>query len=408
MANMRPFAAAALAAAIATPALAAEEHSQHIYLNPSIGMQWFDEDRDLSETDTFNIGAEYRFTDRWAVEGVFSRANADRQHQPGNSGFQALRLDGLYYFADPHESWNPYVALGAGDAEWEGDATPSNLRKTLGTFNTRETRVNAGGGFRYNFNDGFSARFDVREFHGIDDSTFDTQVSLGLSFAFGRSADSEPASEPEPMDSDNDGVNNSRDQCPGTTRGASVNSQGCEADADNDGVVDSADQCPNTPAGASVNNRGCEIDSDNDGVVDSRDECPGTSAGADVDNQGCTGETESVETFTLNIQFPTNSSVIGSEYDQELQQVADFMNEHPETTVEVAGHTDSAGEAGYNQFLSQRRAESVANRLVDTMGINSSRVSAAGYGETQPVASNDTASGRAENRRVEARIQVER
>ncbi|PAV25967.1 hypothetical protein CF392_08320 [Tamilnaduibacter salinus] len=405
MANMRPLAAAALAAAMATPAFAAEDHSQHIYINPSIGMQLFDEDRDLSETDTFNIGLEYRFTDRWAVEGAFSRANADRQHQPGNSGFQELRLDGLYYFANPHDTWNPYVAVGAGDAEWKGDA---GRTKTLGTFNTRETRVNAGAGFRYNFSEGFSARFDVREFHGIDDSTFDTQASLGFSLAFGRSADSEPAPEPEPMDSDNDGVNDNRDQCPNTASGASVNSQGCETDADNDGVVDSADQCPNTPTGASVDSRGCETDSDNDGVVDSRDECPGTSAGATVDNTGCTGETESVETFTLNIQFPTNSSVIGNQYDAELQRVADFLKANPETIVEIAGHTDSAGEASYNQALSQRRAEAVANRLVERLNVDSSRVGATGYGESEPVASNDTASGRAENRRVEARIQVER
>lgn len=173
-------------------------------------------------------------------------------------------------------------------------------------------------------------------------------------------------------------------------------------------MADSRDQCPNTPAGAEVNSRGCELDSDNDGVVNSQDQCPDTTAGATVDETGCEGITETVETIELRVQFPTNSSVIDNAYDNEIRRVADFMEEYPETTVEIAGHTDSAGEAGYNQFLSQRRAEAVAGRLTGPLGVDPDRVSAVGYGEAEPVATNDTPAGRAQNRRVEARIQVRR
>ncbi|PXX93315.1 hypothetical protein DIT71_00490 [Marinobacter vulgaris] len=394
---MRPLTLAALTASLATPALADRE--QTIYLNPFVGFQLFDDKRDLSETATFGLGAEFRFHPNWAVEAVYSNADADRKYTDGNSDFKEYRLDGIYYLAGPDEAWNPYVSAGAGHADFGDDVLAV---QTAGSDH-EETRVNVGAGFRYNVSDSVSIRAELREFHGIDESTFDTQATLGLSFAFSRTL-----SEPEPMDADNDGVPDNRDQCPNTPAGVSVDNNGCERDDDGDGVANSQDQCPNTPAGASVNNRGCELDSDNDGVVNSQDQCPGTTAGAEVDDTGCEGVTETVETIELKVQFPTNSSVIADSYDSEIRRVADFMREYPETTVEIAGHSDSRGDAEYNRFLSQRRAEAVAARLTDALGISADRVDAVGYGEAEPVASNDTAAGRAENRRVEARIQVRR
>lgn len=394
---MRPLAVATLAASLATPALADDQQS--LYLNPFAAYQLFDDKRDLSETGTFGVGVEYRFLPNWAVEAVYSRADADRKYRPGSSDFDEIRLDGTYYFAGQDEAWNPYVSLGAGHADFGDDVLAV---QTAGSDHD-ETRVNVGAGVRYNVSDLVSIRGDLREFHGIDESTFDTQVSLGLSLAFHRTT-----SEPTPADADNDGVADNRDQCPGTPAGASVDSAGCELDGDNDGVADSRDECPNTPAGASVNSKGCELDSDNDGVVDSKDQCPGTAAGAEVDSTGCEGVTETVETIELRVQFPNNSSVIDDTYDAEIQKVADFMAEHPETTVEIAGHSDSIGDADYNRDLSQRRAEAVADRLTQSLGVDEDRVSATGYGEAEPIASNGTPAGRAQNRRVEARIQVSR
>lgn len=397
---MRPVALAALATSLTTPALA--ERQETIYINPFAGYQLFDDKRDLSESGTFGVGLEYRFRPNWAVEAVYSRADADRKYVSGDSDFDEVRVDGTYYFAGPESAWNPYVSLGAGHADFGSDASGPF---TAGS-NHDETRVNVGTGFRYHVTDGLSIRGDLREFHGIDESTFDTMVSLGVSWAFTRTV-AGPAPK-APADADNDGVPDTRDQCPGTPAGVSVDSNGCELDGDNDGIADSRDECPNTPAGAEVNNRGCELDSDNDGVVNSQDQCPNTTAGAKVDAEGCEGVTETVETIELRVQFPTNSSVINAAYDEEIRRVADFMAEYPETTVEIAGHTDSPGKASYNEFLSQRRAEAVAGRLTGPLGIDPDRVSAVGYGEAEPIASNDTPAGRAQNRRVEARIQVRR
>jgi len=366
---MRPVTAAVLASSLSVPALA--EIQDSIYLNPFAGYQLFDDKRDLDESATYGLGVEYRFLPNWAVEAVYSRADADRKYVAGESEFEEIRVDGTYYFAGPEAAWNPYLSMGAGHADF-GDG-PAN---TAGT-NHDETRVNLGGGVRYNISDRVSLRGDLREFHGIDESTFDTMVSLGLSVAFHRTtSEPEPAPEPAPKDSDNDGVPNSKDQC------------------------------PNTPAGAQVNSRGCELDSDNDGVVNSKDKCPDTAIGAEVDKTGCEGVTETVETMNLRVQFPTNSAQIDDTYDAELRRVSEFMEENPETVAEIAGHTDSMGTAEYNQDLSQQRAESVADRLISVHGIEADRVSAVGYGEAEPIATNDTAAGRAQNRRVEARIQV--
>ncbi len=403
MAFMRSLTLATAAATLVSP-IAIADSKQTIYLNPHVGYQVFDDQRDLSETGILGIGAEYRFTPNWAAEVVFSEGNADRKYVDGASDFQEIRLDGTYYFAGQDESWNPYLSIGAGKADFEDE--PIGY-ETLGTDHD-ETRVNVGGGFRYNVSDSISLRGDLREFHGVGEDTFDTQVSLGLSIAFNRTvSDSKPGPK-TPMDSDNDGVADNRDQCPNSPAGVSVNSNGCEQDSDGDGVPDSRDQCGATPAGLDVDSRGCELDDDNDGVLNDKDQCPGTAPGVSVDPTGCEGVVETVKTITIEVQFPSNSSVIGDRYDSEIRKVADFLKQNPQETVEIAGHSDSRGDADYNRFLSQRRADAVAQRLTDVLGVSEDRVTAVGYGEEQPVASNDTAAGRAENRRVEARFQVKR
>ncbi|SOB77622.1 OmpA-OmpF porin, OOP family [Marinobacter sp. LV10R510-11A] len=399
---MRPIAMAAIASVFAAPALA--DRNETIYINPFAAFQLFDDDRDLSESGTFGVGLEYRFKPHWAVEAIYSRADADRKYVSGSSDFEEYRVDGTYYFATPDEAWNPYLSLGAGHANFGVDDVISY--RTAGTDHD-ETRVNVGTGFRYNVTDSVSLRGDLREFHGIDESTFDTQASLGISFAFSRTVASAAAPAPKrAADTDGDGVPDSRDQCLGTPDGATVDSSGCEPDADRDGVTDSRDACPDTPAGAVVDMRGCELDSDNDGVVDTQDLCPNTTTGAKVDDTGCEGITETIDTFAIEVEFPTNSSVIDHSFDAELRRVADALEDNPGTVVEIAGHADNRGEASYNKRLSQRRAEAVAARLTGPLGVDSAKVSAEGYGETEPVASNETAAGRAENRRVEARIQV--
>ncbi|MFE8072289.1 OmpA family protein [Marinobacteraceae bacterium S3BR75-40.1] len=104
-----------------------------------------------------------------------------------------------------------------------------------------------------------------------------------------------------------------------------------------------------------------------------------------------------------DITFGVDQSNIRSDFTDVLESVALVLKEFDETAIRVSGHTDSSGSESYNQMLSERRADSVKDFLLN-QGIANSRIVAVGYGESQPVASNDTAAGRQANRRVELRL----
>lgn len=104
--------------------------------------------------------------------------------------------------------------------------------------------------------------------------------------------------------------------------------------------------------------------------------------------------------FPESILFATDSAAVSSASRSDLQALARNLNQYPDSTIQVIGHTDSTGSAGHNFDLSSRRAGAVASVLVDT-GVRGSRITATGKGEDDPIASNATTEGRAQNRRVE-------
>ncbi len=144
-----------------------------------------------------------------------------------------------------------------------------------------------------------------------------------------------------------------------------------------------------------------EPDSDGDGIPDSRDECPNTLKGGEVDGKGCLLTNQTI-TFH-NIGFELNSDQVTASTRPVLERVAQALNAQTNFSIEISGHTDSVGSAEYNEQLSLGRAESVRRLLIEN-GVAAERLTARGYGELDPVASNETASGRAMNRRVEFRV----
>jgi OOP family OmpA-OmpF porin len=135
-------------------------------------------------------------------------------------------------------------------------------------------------------------------------------------------------------------------------------------------------------------------------VVDRLDECPNTAAGVPVDTRGC----EIKDVIRLpGVNFETNSDRLRPGAENVLEDAAETLKRNPGLDVEVAGHTDSQGAAEYNQGLSERRARTVMDYLIGR-GVDEDMLSFRGYGESQPIADNATAAGRAENRRVELRI----
>lgn len=108
-------------------------------------------------------------------------------------------------------------------------------------------------------------------------------------------------------------------------------------------------------------------------------------------------------TFKSDVMFDTGSAVLKAGAYDELTRVAQVMNQYPETTIQIAGHTDSVGSESSNQILSERRADAVKNALA-AQGVNPARMRTLGYGESQPIADNNSDAGRQMNRRVTVTI----
>ncbi len=202
-------------------------------------------------------------------------------------------------------------------------------------------------------------------------------------------------------DSDGDGIVDGDDKCPSVAGIAAL--AGCP-DADGDGVADGDDTCPNE-AGPAANN-GCPwADKDGDSVLDKDDACPDVAG--PVANNGCPEVTEEVQKklndYARTILFDTGKSSIKAESTAVMVDIITILAEYPTAKFTVEGHTDSVGSASLNQKLSDSRANSVRDFLI-ARGIGADRLTAIGYGEDKPIATNKTRSGRAQNRRVEINL----
>jgi len=202
-------------------------------------------------------------------------------------------------------------------------------------------------------------------------------------------------------DSDGDGIADKDDACPNEAGLAAL--AGCP-DADGDGVADKDDACPNEAGPAE--NKGCPWpDTDGDGVLDKDDQCPDV-AGT-VANKGCPEVTEEVQKqlndYARTILFDTGKASLKTESVSVFVDIIKILKEYPTAKFTVEGHTDSVGSEKLNQSLSEKRANSVRDFLVKE-GIGADRLTAIGYGEAKPIASNNTRAGRTQNRRVEINL----
>ncbi|GAC13653.1 OmpA family protein [Aliiglaciecola lipolytica] len=288
--------------------------------------------------------------------------------------------------------------------------------------------ANVGLGKHWDLSDKVKLVTEVAAYHDFGQAYNDISAKLGLAYTFGATAPKAPG------DADQDGVNDNLDQCPNTAIGARVDSSGCNVDLDGDGVLNGVDMCPNTPAGTRVDSTGCNWDKDMDGVANDIDKCPDTPKGTVVGAKGCSLEIDSdqdgvldnvdecadtpltdkvnatgcsifeeVEVReTLKVTFANNSSVIENPKDPKFQEFADFLNRFPDTHTAIEGHASAPGRADYNMSLSLKRARAVRQLLIDNYGIDASRLSAEGFGETKLLDTSNTAEAHKVNRRIEA------
>ena len=256
-------------------------------------------------------------------------------------GLSTVGLMGRYHIGQ--NNWRPYLALGAGATSHSSVLdTGSNLQ------------MSAGLGLQGKIAKHWTTRFQIlwRSDHdnqsmpGAQSKFSDIFYSIGINFDFGGTEPAPPPPPPPP---------------------AAPPPPPPNPDLDGDGVLNEHDKCPNTRPGAVVDLDGCEVE-------------------AVIELDG--------------VYFDFDEATLKPEGMAVLNGAAALLQKHERVVVEVAGHTDSKGSDEYNQGLSERRANSVKDYLV-RKGVKASRLSARGYGESRPVASNDTEEGRAENRRVE-------
>ena len=192
-------------------------------------------------------------------------------------------------------------------------------------------------------------------------------------------------------DADGDGIKDSDDACPNVAGVAALS--GCP-DADGDGIKDSDDACPNAAGSKAMN--GCP-DADGDGVADKDDKCPAVAGPAS--NNGCPEFPLSM-LADYDINFDLEKYNIDSNDVQRLSTVIKVLLANNDAKISIEGHADNTGEESYNNPLSNNRASSIKDYLVN-VGIDAGRLTTKAFGESMPKASNDTVEGRTINRRVE-------
>lgn len=329
--------------------------SPSLYLAPFVGYQTFDNELSLEDDMAVGLALGRQLDNNWAVELAYSQTETEIDGVlKSDVDNDYWHFDALYQF--PGESkWTPYLVFGVGETIYKYDNEKND-----------ETQWNAGAGVQYAVTSRLSLRADVRGLMVAEEVSEGAVANLGVVLALGN-VNSKPAVKPVP-------------QAP----------------------VEVA------PVAEVVPEPVVEKDTDGDGVFDSKDKCPDTSKGAKVDADGCYLALEEDREFTLNVRFQTAKAVIQQDSKGQIAELAAFLTQYPQTSTVVEGHTDSDGSAEYNKTLSQKRAEAVRQSLIDDYKVAAERVTAVGYGEEKPIADNATAEGKAQNRRVVAKVSTKK
>jgi len=455
----------ALAALLAANAAVAEPIGSHWQLTPFGGFTLFDPKlrypgSNLPLTDDLYVGGRLSYeTKSWlGIEAAAGFTPTAEDVAVGGNDFDWMHASGNLVISPVKGRWgNPYLFVGGGYTQLKPSAGDSRNTGTIEFGGGVKLWMTDAVGLRFEARD---VSFKPLETVGGQNNYHNVVLGAGLTFALGatpRDTDGDGVPDRKdkcpatpkgatvdatgcPKDSDGDGVLDGLDACQGTPTGATVDAKGCPSDADGDGVFDGIDQCGDTPKGATVDAKGCPSDSDGDGVLDGIDQCANTPKGAVVDEKGCPKdsdsdgvfdgldkcadtpaglkvdidgcpvlvterETELLDTGLIrlnDVNFETGKWDILPESHGTLDAAGAVLAKWPQLRIEVGGHTDSRGSTARNQKLSENRAQAVKDYILARYpSLNPAQFTVKGYGESKPLATNNTELGMAKNRRVE-------
>ncbi len=354
---------------------AAEDDSIYIGAGIGPGLSYVKPDTDgtiYSVEDEYSSGYTlylgYDFSERVSFELYYSDLGEAKLAPVGRVDYQDLGVGALYYFyrqKEDREGLSTYLKAGVGRMKNSADIPYER---------SNNTHLTLGLGGEYGVGDGWALRVNM-DLYDADARL----LTLGVLKRFGSAPPAvvqqpEPAFKPEPVP----------EPVP-------------ELAPEPELIPEPEPALASEPIPESV--IVINLDSDGDGIFDLIDVCPATAPAVKVDDSGC----QLKEVITLDgVTFATSSSKLIGRSAEVLNKVAGTLKRYPGLRVEVAGYTDNSGSARYNQSLSEQRANSVRDYLIE-QGVSKNSLTVKGYGEEQPIADNSTPAGRAENRRVELR-----
>lgn len=326
-----------------------------VELSPFVGFNAFENRQNLHDMPVYGGRVGYNFTNQLGVEwtGEYIRSYVNDKNQTFNREGQftsptdgvnvtMYHLDLLYHFL-PQGKFNPFVTAGYGAAFYSPSINSKNM-----------SDVDFGVGVKYWVADNIALRLDVRDNLIVDDQISNIETTAGIVFRFGGKRAAAPTSV----------VMNESSPTPTPAPTPAPPAVVAETHLKTEDVVTPVVQVP-------------------------------ASEPTPEKMKYC---------ISLNIEYDINKSDIRPQYRDEVARVGDFLNKYPTTSAVIEGYSDEVGTDAYNMQLSQRRAESVVQYLVDNFGIVPTRLSARGYGKSRPIADNGTDAGKQKNRHIDAII----
>jgi OmpA-OmpF porin, OOP family len=311
-------------------------------------------------------GAQFglRFKDQWSVQGWWEDGDLDNADGGGDASFTHYFISARHHYRkNEFFGFEPYTGAAMGHQKIDSDD------ETLGAFEF---------GLQRGLGKQFVLDLGARPTYSFDNERWDGQLYAAINLVVGSEGSARGDSAPRSVA---EVVERKVEQAQTVAK-------------------DTADQAKSAVIAV--------VDSDGDGVADPLDRCPGTRAGAKVDADGCQVTLSEDIRETLYVQFATGGTSVADASIEEIGRVARRMQEYPDARLMLEGHTDSSGSADQNRQLSQQRADAVKQVMIDRFNVDAARIDAVGRGEDAPAFSNDTAEGRAKNRRVEAILQAQK